>query len=154
MPSCPIFIHQFAFHGGASAQRWLDESAELALAFSREVQGERPDDNASDVLAICLAATVLGRGSDAKPCWSALDVDELLAELERLDLSPEICANVLVTVYAFYCFLAKHAHLPREAAARAQDRLVPWVRPVFERLLADMAGAPPEACPSPASQLN
>jgi len=154
MPSHPIFIHHLAVHGGAAAQRWLEDSTELALAFSHDVQGEHPASNASDVHAICLAAAILWRTSDGQPCWSELDADELLAELERLELQPNARDSVLIAVYTFYCFLAKHGHLPREAAARAQDRLVPWVRPVLEGLLADMAGALRHIDAAPASQPN
>jgi hypothetical protein len=118
-----------------AATPWLARAADQALAFAGELYGERPRSHASVALAIHLAASVLWRTTDGKPCWSKLDPDVLNRELEEVPAWRHANADVFVTYYAFFAFLAKHGHLSFDAALRAQDRFLPWVSPAFERVM-------------------
>lgn len=135
MPMPTIMIPGLRPIDDAAAAPWLERAAELALAFSREVHGEQPQSHARDVVAIHLAATVLWRATEGRPCWSKLDPEVLNDHLASVPAWQVQRLDFCVTYHAFFCFLAKHGHLSPDAAHRAQERFVPWVRPVFERLL-------------------
>ena len=120
---------------GPQAEAWLDRASELALAFSQEVHGELPSANAIDVVVIHLAAHALWRSTGGRPCWSKLDPDLLNVELADVAAWKLVAEQAFVSLYGFFCFLAKHGHLSHDAALRAQNRFLPWVAPAFEQLL-------------------
>ncbi len=125
-------------HVDAAAKAWLQRCANLALAYSVEVHGVNLRAHATDLLILHLAASALWHATGGKPCWSVLDPVALDVELEGVAVWESMGPDAWITVFSFYCFLAKYGHVSNEAAAVVQERIHPRVKHRFDQLL----GAP------------
>jgi hypothetical protein len=148
MESPFIFVQGLPELQGLDAQRWLMRANELALDFSREVNGDDAQSHATDAIVIHVAATHLWLATGGKPCWSKLDVEGFVRRFSELPLWECYEANAIVGLLAFYCFLVKHRLVtPRQVdgISRTLERLAaPYVRQLFETYGPGIAGfAPP-----------
>ena len=105
----------------------------LASHFSQEVHGRVLP---SDVAYVQSAAQHLWQQRDAAACWGELDVDGWLAELAAHPAWQDQVEAAAVSLHAFYCYLVKHALVPRERALRPVDALQPYTSMAMCTLIA------------------
>lgn len=126
-----------------AAQPWLDNSIELALAFSHDVHGAVASRHVWDTMLIYLAAARLWITSDRKPCWGRLDIDDWLTHVELLHCHPELRESAAMTMRAFYTFLVKRRHLSATRAQPCIGSLWPHLPLRFRELVLQLErGAP------------
>jgi hypothetical protein len=128
------------FTPNAASDAWLACADKLALRFNEDLSPGNED----PVVGMCvyMVASSIWRGSGGDPCWSKLDAAAFMKECETLPVWPILGEHLLVTLRAFYCFLAKFEHISVPEALVIEQGLAPWTEPLFERLAAELFEAP------------
>jgi len=112
-------------------QRWLDEACALALAASLEIHGEHADTQLIDIGVIGRAAEQVWSAMPGAPRWCLLDVDALLARLEREMPGGELRDNFVATLMTFVYWLANHRHISRQDHLALRARIEPYLPEIF-----------------------
>jgi hypothetical protein len=130
MQSPFIFVQGLPELDGAEAGRWLTRANQLALEFSKEVNGDDDENShALDAMVIHVAATDVWIATGGRPCWTKLDVDGYIRRFSELPLWSCFEAQASVTLLAFYCFLVKHKHVPRRKVQKISLALERYAAP-------------------------
>lgn len=125
--------------------RWLAHASDLASRYSTEVYGDDTDPYSrqlDQIFVRCAAIELWESRSvvDSQPCWGALDVARWLDRMRRWPLWSEMRENAIMAMLAFYTFLIKHRHVPREHARRTVTDLEALAAPIVQGMMMSFSG--------------
>lgn len=118
-----------------AAACWLDQASALALALSREINGDDATCHLLDRMFIQVAAHEIWRTSGGDPCWTKLEVEPWFERLVDMPFWEGLGANAVITTLAFYHFLVAKGHVSREAVLPIVDRLRLLATPIVHVML-------------------
>ncbi len=114
---------------GADERAWLEHAIDLGIRFGIELSDD-PDCQMLDFIFVSRAAETLWAASPGSPHWRDLDVEPLLAVLDRMHMG-DLRDNAIASLIAFTCFLSKHGYVTADEALVMKSRVDPYAPPLM-----------------------
>jgi hypothetical protein len=109
---------------GPEERVWREHAVDLGIRFGIELSDD-PGCQMLDFIFVSRAAETLWAASPGSPHWRDLDVEAVLALLDRMHMG-DLRDNAIASLIAFTYFLSTHGYITANEALVMKSRLDPY----------------------------